>query len=225
MMARKLIDRTGMRFGRLIVKSDSNERSKRGSVLWFCVCDCGGSTKTIFANLNHGKTKSCGCLAKELSGQRAKKLFSKPDVICKVDDCINNTRKGANGYCGMHYARWKRYGDHTYITPEAVRRENSRNAQIESKLASMHTYKKLYGVHEHRAIAQKILNRPLLASEHVHHIDGNKHNNEPSNLCVMSRSDHLKLHAELSNKGYTNVSFTALSEKSYRSNLQLDDNK
>lgn len=224
-MARKLIDRAEMRFGRLVVKSDSNERSKCGSVLWLCICDCGGSTKTTFANLNHGKTKSCGCLAKELSGQRAKALFSKPDVICKVDKCINNTRKGANGYCGKHYARWKRYGDHNYVTPESVRRENSRNAQVESKQASANTYKKLYGVHEHRAIAEKILNRPLLTSEHVHHIDGNKHNNDPSNLCVMSRSNHLRLHAELSHKGYTNVSFTRLSETNDRPNLRLDEKK
>jgi len=32
----------------------------------------------------------------------------------------------------------------------------------------------------------------------VHHIDHNKHNNEPENLLALSRSDHIKLHAATS---------------------------
>ena len=44
---------------------------------------------------------------------------------------------------------------------------------------------------EHRVVAGATnLGRNMV----VHHIDGNKRNNDPSNLQIMSRSDHCKLH-------------------------------
>ena len=47
---------------------------------------------------------------------------------------------------------------------------------------------------EHRVVASKKLGRPLRDNEVVHHRDGNKRNNRPSNLQVMSRSKHWKVH-------------------------------
>ena len=60
----KLIDLTGQRFGRLVVKSRA-ENSKSGKARWNCVCDCGRETKVKGSLLKNGKTKSCGCLRKE----------------------------------------------------------------------------------------------------------------------------------------------------------------
>lgn len=49
--------------------------------------------------------------------------------------------------------------------------------------------------YEHRVIAEISLGRALQNGEEIHHIDGNKQNNNPENLEVMSsRSDHLKKH-------------------------------
>ena len=58
------------------------------------------------------------------------------------------------------------------------------------------TYRKLHGRHEHRVIAEQMLGRALKRNEIVHHIDGNKHNNEPSNLQIMTQSEHVRLHLQ-----------------------------
>lgn len=60
-------------------------------------------------------------------------------------------------------------------------------------------YKKLRvssGVYilEHRLVMEKILGRKLLNTEIVHHKDGDRKNNHPSNLILMGRSEHSKLH-------------------------------
>ncbi len=46
-------------------------------------------------------------------------------------------------------------------------------------IADGHGYAK-----EHRLIAQQMMDRPLLRSEPVSHIDGNKQNNSPDNLLI-----------------------------------------
>ena len=48
-----------------------------------------------------------------------------------------------------------------------------------------------------RVIMEDYLQRKLLKTEEVHHIDGNPLNNDISNLCVMTRKEHLKLHGQL----------------------------
>jgi hypothetical protein len=50
---------------------------------------------------------------------------------------------------------------------------------------------------EHRKVAADALGRPLLSTEEVHHIDGNKQNNAPANLLVVPRGKHQKLHADV----------------------------
>lgn len=46
---------------------------------------------------------------------------------------------------------------------------------------------------EHRAVAEDMLGRSLTSDEAVHHIDGNRQNNDPSNLQVMTRAEHDKI--------------------------------
>lgn len=55
-------------------------------------------------------------------------------------------------------------------------------------------YTKRNGVHEHRLVAEKMLGRPLKPGEVVHHEDGDKRNNTPENLKVMTQSEHIREH-------------------------------
>ena len=55
-------------------------------------------------------------------------------------------------------------------------------------------YQKIDGRHAHRTAAEKKLHRKLREGEVVHHKDGNKRNNDPSNLQVMTQSAHARLH-------------------------------
>lgn len=47
---------------------------------------------------------------------------------------------------------------------------------------------------EHRLVMEKKLGRELLSSEIVHHIDGDKLNNDPDNLIITNRSEHIDEH-------------------------------
>jgi len=58
-------------------------------------------------------------------------------------------------------------------------------------------YRKIHGVHEHRLVAESMLGRKLRKGEVVHHIDGNKSNNNIENLMIFSsQKDHAKWHSE-----------------------------
>ena len=193
----KLIDLSGKIFGRLSVIGMSKKIGKNGEIYWRCVCTCGNQKSIGASNMKNGKTQSCGCLRKELASQRAKELFTKPKTKCSVEDCLSDTSKGGHGLCGKHAQRMRRYGDVNYVTPEDKRSRSSRESQIKNITeVKKTTYRKFMGKHQHRVIAEKMLGRQLTEVEHVHHKDGNKHNNEESNLQVMTASEHQKLHAK-----------------------------
>lgn len=42
-----------------------------GRVVWLCRCDCGNEVEVSAHSLRNGNTKSCGCLNRELSSERA----------------------------------------------------------------------------------------------------------------------------------------------------------
>jgi len=52
---------------------------------------------------------------------------------------------------------------------------------------------------EHRVIAEEVIGRKLRKDEVVHHADGDRHNNKPENLIVMSKSNHRALHNAIRN--------------------------
>lgn len=86
-MKSRLIDLTGSRFDRLLVikRTDDDKNKNRR---WLCLCDCGKEKIIHGISLSHGRTRSCGCLQKEIAG--------------KV-----NTKHGHSGNKSRVYNVWK----------------------------------------------------------------------------------------------------------------------
>lgn len=57
-------DLSGQRFGRLVACHVVG-KTKQGSAVWQCTCDCGSTKDVSSASLVSKSTRSCGCLAKE----------------------------------------------------------------------------------------------------------------------------------------------------------------
>lgn len=65
MPAHNFIDETGNKYGRLTVLSIAYPRQHR--VKFVCLCDCGQMVNVFGSNLRRGNSKSCGCLAREVT--------------------------------------------------------------------------------------------------------------------------------------------------------------
>ena len=74
----------GKRFGKLVVLYDTKER-KDGRIIWHCICDCGKECNVKSSNLIQGRTKSCGCLQKEI----AKKNIEQYNIDHNILDLTN----------------------------------------------------------------------------------------------------------------------------------------
>lgn len=64
----KMIDRTGHRYGRLLVlERAESQRTSGGHLMtrWRCQCDCGSTVDVLAGSLAQGRTMSCGCLVQE----------------------------------------------------------------------------------------------------------------------------------------------------------------
>lgn len=66
-MGKQYLDRTGVRYGRLIAISPLKSYYSTGRAKWdwVCACDCGGSKTVCATSLATGSTSSCGCLRTE----------------------------------------------------------------------------------------------------------------------------------------------------------------
>lgn len=113
-------------------------------------------------------------------------------------------------YCGETFYRQDHQHKHgrSFCSPKCwaqVNNTSERNGKISRDTAKTRgeslrdtgykdTYRKVDSKHEHRTVMEKKLGRKLLPSEVVHHKDNNKKNNDPDNLEVKTRAEHIKEH-------------------------------
>lgn len=95
-------DLVNQRFGRLTVLSRNDEIT---GIRWDCLCDCGGTACVTTRNLKKDRTKSCGCLQKEVVGslRRTHGLTHSPEYTVwqlMKDRCSNPKNKDFHSYGG-----------------------------------------------------------------------------------------------------------------------------
>ena len=119
-------------------------------------------------------------------------------------------RVSENNFCSReHFRRWcsERMREYNRTAnpmnqPGGVMESRIRRSKELRGTGEGKAYRKLLGRHEHRRMAEAKLGRPLKAGEVVHHLDGNKLNNDPANLAVLpSQSEHCKAHGFGKRKG------------------------
>lgn len=94
----------GLKFNRLLALQKSDLSTTR-TVKWICKCDCGNICSISTTDLKSGKSKSCGCLRKEVSyyrnithGLSGTKEFAAWSNI--KDRCYNPNNKDYCNYGG-----------------------------------------------------------------------------------------------------------------------------
>lgn len=98
-------DLTGQKFGRLTVLREAEDYvTKQGNHknAWICECECGNQITVRSELLKSGRTKSCGCLRKDIIENHRKDLtgqkFGKLTVLRKAEDFVSEN--------GRHRTAW-----------------------------------------------------------------------------------------------------------------------
>jgi len=124
-----------------------------------------------------------------------------PPKVCKICGSTENIihRRGAVyfGYCHDCMKKNKKeHGAYVDDYKEVIDRDGY--VVLQGKMFSDYKGKKSRnGIPKHRYVMEQYLGRLLRSDEVVHHIDRNKLNNDISNLQLVTKEEHMRIHQEL----------------------------
>lgn len=108
---------------------------------------------------------------------------------CLVEGCITTIGRFRAGFCGAHYQKIRKYGKNVCLRARKGEGSLSHGYKVFRKEGCR--------IREHVFIAEKAIGRKLTSNEVVHHIDGNRSNNSPSNLLICTKEYHNLLHKRM----------------------------
>ena len=140
----------------------------------------------------------------EQSGRGRPKKFCRKDCGWAYLECANCgsgfRNKPHRKYCSTE-CRLEAMGKRNSSDPEEQRRRSllgvEKRIEYHRNRASGNWYRRTGGRHEHRVVAEAVLDRQLQPGEVVHHEDQDRLNNYPDNLIVFpTQAAHALHHAQ-----------------------------
>lgn len=103
------------------------------------------------------------------------------DQHCTVEGCARP--RVAKGLCGLHYQRLLKHGDPSVckIAPDGEGTIDRKGYRVVTAIGHPNA-QRTGKIKEHRLVMSKMLGRPLVSGENVHHRNGDRLDNRPQNL-------------------------------------------